>query len=102
MAGEQPGRPAARCAALIRRRHFVDREPGVLLMWMPTDVAIRTELAELLPLAEARHPAARFVVRQAGAALVVSVAAGEAELGEIEATYVTGPLANPRAAADQR
>lgn len=77
----------SRFRALLGRRHFVDRESGVLLVWLPAD---RGELGELVPLVEARHPAARFSVQEFGAAVAVRMTAHEQDLAEIEALYV-GP-----------
>lgn len=76
---------AARFRALLDRRHFVDRESGVLLVWLPAD---RHELAGLVPQVEARHPAARFSVQESGAAVAVRMSAREQDLAEIEALYV--------------
>jgi hypothetical protein len=57
---------AERFRAVLSRRHFVDREPGVLLVWLPAN---RSELAELVPKVEARHPGTRIAVHEAGAAV---------------------------------
>lgn len=74
-----------RFRALLDRRYFVDREAGVLLVWLDAD---RRELAEVVALVEARHPAARFSVQESGAALAVRMSAREQDLAEIEARYV--------------
>ncbi len=76
-----------RFRSLLGRRYFVDRESGVLLVWLAAD---RRELVDLVPLVEARHPAARFSVQEAGAAVAVRMSAREQDLAEIEALYV-GP-----------
>ena len=78
---------AARFRALLDQRHFVDRESGVLLVWVPAD---RGELGALVPLVEARHPAARFSVLEAGAATAIRMTARDQDLAEIESLYV-GP-----------
>jgi hypothetical protein len=80
----------ARCRALVRRRYFVDREPGALLMWLPADDATRADVASLVPRAQAWHPSVRFAVQRAGAALAVKATAREAELDHLYATYFTG------------
>lgn len=80
---------AARFRALLERRHFVDRESGVLLVWLPAD---RGELVDLVPLVEARHPAARFSVQEAGSATAVRMTARDQDLAEIESLYVTPDL----------
>jgi hypothetical protein len=80
--------PAGRCAALVGRRHFVDREHGVLMVWMPGDDATRRELGDLVPLVQQRYPAARFSLREAGSAVAVTARGGEADLAEIEAAYL--------------
>jgi hypothetical protein len=79
---------AARFRALLGRRWFVDREAGVLLVWLAAD---RRELVELVPQVEARHPAARFSVQESGSAVAVRMSAREEDLAEIEALYVTYP-----------
>ena len=79
---------AARFRALLERRHFVDRETGVLLVWVPVDGAVRRELAELVPQVEARHPATRVSVQEAGAAVAVRMSAREQDLAELEALYL--------------
>jgi hypothetical protein len=76
---------AERFRTLLGQRHFVDRESGVLLVWVPAD---RGELAELVGLVEARHPAARFSLQEAGSAVAVRMSARAQELAEIEALYV--------------
>jgi hypothetical protein len=76
---------AERFRALLGRRHFVDRESGVLLVWVPAD---RADLAELVGQVEARHPAARFSLQEAGSAVAIRMSAREQELAEIEALYV--------------
>jgi hypothetical protein len=80
---------ALRFRALLGRRHFVDREHGVLLVWLPAD---RGELAELVAQVERRHPAARFSLQESGRAVAVRMSAQERDLAEIEALYVvSGP-----------
>jgi hypothetical protein len=81
---------ARRCQDLVSRRYFVDREPGALLMWLPTDEATRDELATLIPRAQARHAGVRFAVQRTGAALAVKATAREAELDQLYATYIAG------------
>jgi hypothetical protein len=76
---------AVRFRALLGRRHFLDRESGVLLVWVPAD---RGELVELVGLVEARHPATRFSLQEAGSAVAIRMSAREQELAEIEALYV--------------
>jgi hypothetical protein len=76
---------AERFRVLLSRRHFLDRESGVLLVWLPAD---RGELAELIGQVEARHPATRFSLQEAGAALAIRMSARDQELAEIEALYV--------------
>jgi hypothetical protein len=78
----------ARFRALLGRRHFVDREAGVLLVWVPSDGVVRRELAELVGQVEARHPAARISVQESGRAVAIRMSARESDLAEIEALYV--------------
>jgi hypothetical protein len=80
--------PAERFRALLGRRHFVDRESGVLLVWVPAD---RAELAELVGELGSRHPAARFSLQESGRAVAVRMSAQEQDLAEIEALYVLAP-----------
>lgn len=76
----------ARFRALLGRRHFLDRESGVLLVWVsPAD---RAEAAELVGQVGARHPAATFTVQEAGAALAVRMCGRDPDLAELEARYV--------------
>lgn len=77
-----------RFRALLDRRHFVDRETGVLLVWVPVDGTVRRELAELVPQVEARHPAARVSLQESGAAVAVRMSAREQDLAELEALYL--------------
>ena len=70
---------------LLRRRHFVDRESGVLLVWLAADPG---ELAEAVGQLETRHPSARFSLLESGAALAVRMAAPDHDLADIEARYV--------------
>lgn len=76
---------AERFRALLGRRHFVDRETGVLLVWLPAGGG---ELAELVGQLERRHPAARFSLQESGRAVAVRMSAREQDLAEIEALYV--------------
>jgi hypothetical protein len=85
----QDGDEAAdRFRAVLGRRHFVDRESGVLLVWVPAD---RAELAELVDRLGSRHPAARFSLQESGRAVAVRMSAQEQDLAEIEALYVLAP-----------
>jgi hypothetical protein len=45
-------------------------------------------VATLVRQIEARHPAARFAVQRAGAAVAVRMTAGEQELDDLESRYV--------------
>jgi hypothetical protein len=83
---------AERFRTLLGRRHFVDRETGVLLVWVPAD---RRELAELVGEVERRHPAARFSLQEAGSALAVRMSARDQDLAEIEALYVEDAPISP-------
>ena len=76
---------AERFRALLGRRHFVDRESGVLLIWVPADPR---ELAELVAQVEARHPGVRFATQEAGSAVAVRMTGREQELSYLEALYV--------------
>jgi hypothetical protein len=80
---------ADRFRAVLGRRHFVDRESGVLLVWVPAD---RRELAELVGQVERRHPATAFSVQESGSALAVRMSARDQDLAEIEALYVKDAL----------
>jgi hypothetical protein len=81
---------ADRFRALLGRRHFVDRESGVLLVWVPGDPR---DLAGLVAQVEARHPAARMTVLESGSAVAVRISAREQDLTEIEALYLqTDPV----------
>jgi hypothetical protein len=75
-----------RFRSLLGRRHFVDRESGVLLVWVGVDD--RAELVELVPQVGALHPEARFGVQEAGTAVAVRRSARDQELAELEARYV--------------
>lgn len=77
-----------RFRALLGQRHFLDREAGVLLVWIPADGPDRRELAELVAQVEARHPAARISMQESGSAVAVRMSAREQDLAEIEALYV--------------
>ena len=76
---------AERFRGLLGRRQFVDREPGVLLIWLPVE---QPELAELLPRVQARHPETRIAVQEAGAAIAVRITGPDEELTVLEALYV--------------
>jgi hypothetical protein len=76
---------ADRFRAVLGRRHFVDRESGVLLVWVPGDVR---ELADLVGQVELRHPATSFSVQESGSALAVRMSARDQDLAELEALYV--------------
>ena len=76
---------AKRFRIMMDRRHFVDHEPGVLLIWVPVE---REELAELIPQVEARHPGARFVLRRTGSATAVEVTAREEVLATVAQLYI--------------
>lgn len=76
---------AERFRVLLGRRHFVDRESGVLLIWVPAD---RRELAELVAQLEARHPGIRLTTQEAGSAVAVRMTGREQELAHLEALYV--------------
>ena len=52
---EAPDAVEKRLRAVLGRRHFVDRETGVLLVWLPADAS--SELSELVGELESRHPA---------------------------------------------
>jgi hypothetical protein len=78
---------AKRFRAMMGRRHFVDHEPGMLLIWIPVQGA---ELAELIPQVEARHPGARFVLRKTGSATAVQVTGHEETLAAIAQLYIEG------------
>jgi hypothetical protein len=78
---------AKRFRNVMDRRHFVDHEPGMLLIWVPVE---REELAELIPQVEARHPGARFVVRSTDSATAVQVTAREEVLATIAQLYIDG------------
>lgn len=77
-----------RLRAVVRRRHFVDREPGLLLIWLPASDAIRATVTELGARVQARHLTARCSVWESGAALAWQVRADEADLVAIESAYV--------------
>ena len=76
---------AKRFRTMMDQRHFVDHEPGVLLIWVPVE---REGLAELIPQVEARHPGARFAVRRTGSATAVQVTAREEVLITIAKLYI--------------
>lgn len=76
---------AKRFRTMMDRRHFVDHEPGMLLIWVPVE---REELAKIIPQVEARHPGARFVVRRTGSATAVQVTAREEMLATIAQLYI--------------
>ena len=70
---------------LLSSRHFVDREVGALLIWVPTE---RPELVDLVAKIEARHPGSRFVVQESGRAVAVRVTAREEDLAVLEELYI--------------
>lgn len=74
---------------LLDRRQFVDREPGILLIWLAAE---RQELAEMIPQIEARHPGARFNVQNSGSAIAVQVTARDNDLAAIEELYIDSQL----------
>ena len=76
---------ADRFGELLSHRLFVDHEPGALLVWVDAD---SRQVATLVRQVEARHPAARFAVQRAGAAVAIRMTAREEELAEIEGHYV--------------
>ncbi len=84
---EPPDAVEKRLRTVLGRRHFVDRETGVLLVCLPADAS--SELSELVSELECRHPATRFSVQEAGSAVAVRMSARDQELAEIEALYVT-------------
>ena len=77
-----------RFRALLRRRHFVDRDADVLLIWLPADADDRQALADLVPRIEARHPGSRVSIVESGEATAVRIAAHEADLSDLQATYL--------------
>jgi hypothetical protein len=83
---EPPDAVAERLRAVLGRRHFVDRETGVLLVWLPAGTS--SELSELVRELESRHPATRFSLQETGSAVAVRMSARDQELAEIEALYV--------------
>jgi hypothetical protein len=86
---DQPGDEVAqRFRALLGTRHFVDRESGVLLVWLPAGLVEPAELDELVGRVEVRHPAARFSLQQAGAAVAIRMTAPDQDLAELEALYL--------------
>jgi hypothetical protein len=80
-----PDEVGKRLRELMSRRHFVDRESGVLLVWLSAEPG---ELVEAVGQLEARHPAARFSVQESGSALAVRMTARDQDLADIEARYV--------------
>jgi hypothetical protein len=74
-----------RFRALLGRRYFVDREAGVLLVWVPADAR---EVTPLLAQVEARHPATRIAVQESGAAVAVRITAQEQDLARLEDLYL--------------
>jgi hypothetical protein len=83
---EPPDAVEKRLRAVLGRRHFVDRETGVLLVWLSADAS--SELSELVNELESRHPATRFSVQETGSAVAVQMSARDQELAELEALYV--------------
>jgi hypothetical protein len=83
---EPPDEVEKRLRTLLGRRHFVDRETGVLLVWLPADTS--DELSELVGELGSRHPATRFSLQETGSAVAVRMSARDQELAEIEALYV--------------
>lgn len=73
-----------RFRVLLGRRHFVDRESGILLVWVP---AGGRELELVLQL-EARHPGIRLTTQEAGSAVAVRMSGREQELAELKALYM--------------
>jgi hypothetical protein len=93
---DAPDAVEKRLRAVLGRRHFVDREAGVLLVWLPADTSC--ELSELVGELESRHPAARFSLQETGSAIAVRMSAPDQELAELEALYVAdraGPVVVP-------
>ena len=78
-----------RLREILRLRHFVDRESGALVIWLPSDAAVRRQLADLVPQVEARHLASRIAVHQSGAALALRITGRDSELELIEAEYLS-------------
>jgi hypothetical protein len=83
---ESPDEVEKRLRTVLGRRHFVDRETGVLLVWLPADAS--GELTELVGELETRHPATRFSLQETGSAVAVRMSARDQELTELEALYV--------------
>ncbi len=83
---EGPNEVEKRLRTVLGRRHFVDRESGVLLVWLRADVS--GELTELVGELETRHPATRFSLQETGSAVAVRMSARDQELAELEALYV--------------
>jgi hypothetical protein len=77
-----------RLRAVVGKRHFVDREPGMLLVWLPADESVRRLVTELSPQVEARHLTARCSMRETGAALAWQVVGDEDDLRAIESAYL--------------
>ena len=83
---EHPDEVEKRLRTALGRRHFVDRETGVLLVWLPAEMS--GELAELVGELETRHPATRFSLQENGSAVAVRMSARDQELAELEALYL--------------
>jgi hypothetical protein len=83
---DPPDAVEKRLRAVLGRRHFVDRETGVLLVWLPADTS--TDLSALVSELESRHPATRFSLQETGSAVAVRMSARDQELAELEALYV--------------
>ena len=83
---DAPDEVEKRLRTVLGRRHFVDRETGVLLVWLPADAS--EQLTELVGELEVRHPATRFSLQETGAAVAVRMSARDHELAEIQALYV--------------
>jgi hypothetical protein len=82
---QPPDEVEKRLRTVLGRRHFVDRESGVLLVWLPAD---ENGLAELVGQLESRHPATRFSLQEAGSAVALRMTARDRDLAELEALYV--------------
>lgn len=76
---------AERFRRVLGRRHFLDRESGVLLVWTSDT---HHELPGLVARIEARHPGTRFTVQRTGAAVAVRISARDEDLAAVEALYL--------------
>ena len=77
---ESPDEVEKRLRTVLGRRHFVDRETGGLLVWLPADAS--GELTDLVGELETRHPATRFSLQETGSAVAVRMSARDQELTE--------------------